>query len=300
MTAWIIGIDRHNPEHWRFAQDCGYWDMTRWQPFDVGDTLYFWQAGRSLLGSAAVTRSTEEIESGTWMPWNIDDEKRGAYRYRVYFTVIHATSACRPTWTQLTTATGVRGGTNFGPRRVPPGGEGWLDAQLSDERILPQVWTLVQEFEHAVSSQLADESPTERDLRARVEATIVMRRGQPRFRRMLFDAYQGRCAITGTAIEGLLEAAHISPYRGDHTDRVDNGLLLRADIHTLFDLHLLTVLSDLTTRVAPDARTDPYLAYDGQRIDVSPLRARQPDPRLLAEHNLACAWLGAEPDRALF
>ena len=119
---------------------------------------------------------------------------------------------------------------------------------------------------------------------------------------MLLDAYQGRCAITGTGIVGLLEAAHISPYKGDHTDRVSNGLLLRADIHTLFDLHLLTVLPDLSIRVAPDALSEPYASYDGTTMNLPARRPHRPNPGVLREHNGACRWLQAhpEPDVALF
>ena len=132
--------------------------------------------------------------------------------------------------------------------------------------------------------------------------SIVIRRGQPRFRRMLLDAYGGRCAVTGTEIEGLLEAAHLSPYKGDHTDRVSNGLLLRADIHTLFDLHLLTVLPNLTVRVGPDALTEPYSAFDGTEVAVPARPSERPDPVVLMEHNHGRGWPrdSPQPDGALF
>lgn len=67
---------------------------------------------------------------------------------------------------------------------------------------------------------------------------IAYRRGQSVFRRDLMYAYSSVCAVTGTTASDVLEAAHIYPYRGAHTNRVDNGLLLRADIHTLFDLNM--------------------------------------------------------------
>jgi hypothetical protein len=51
------------------------------------------------------------------------------------------------------------------------------------------------------------------DHRVRVPASVVLRRGSARFRRTLLDAYDGRCAVTGTWIHGLLEAAHITPQR---------------------------------------------------------------------------------------
>jgi hypothetical protein len=303
MPTWIIGIDRDNPEHWEYAQQHRFWDMTTSRPFMVGDTLYFWQAGASLLGSVRVTRATEEIGPGTWMPWNLADDKREKYRHRVHFEPFHTSSANTPTWGELKLATGVKAGTNFGPQRVPPQGESWLlDQVRGREQVSNEALVLVQRFEDLADTLDANESDSERDLRARVEAIIVIRRGQPRFRRMLLGAYQGRCAITGTGIVGLLEAAHISPYKGDHTDRVSNGLLLRAEIHTLFDLHLLTVLPDLTVRVSPDALSEPYASYDGTTMTLPARRSHRPDPGVLSQHNSTCSWLPAppEPDVALF
>ena len=44
--------------------------------------------------------------------------------------------------------------------------------------------------------------------------------------------------MTGCDVVQALDAAHISPYLGDQSNHVTNGVLLRADIHTLFDLQL--------------------------------------------------------------
>ena len=77
------------------------------------------------------------------------------------------------------------------------------------------------------------------DARLRVVRQIVARRGQSAFRAALLEAYQGCCAITGCDAAAALEGAHLRPYRGPGSNAVTNGLLLRADIHTLFDLRLL-------------------------------------------------------------
>lgn len=82
------------------------------------------------------------------------------------------------------------------------------------------------------------------DARHKVLASVVRRQGQAKFRSALLKAYEGKCAVTGCTIEALLEAAHIVPYQGAETNAVSNGLLLRADIHTLFDLGLLWVDPD--------------------------------------------------------
>jgi predicted restriction endonuclease len=77
------------------------------------------------------------------------------------------------------------------------------------------------------------------DARLRVFRQIVARQGQSGFRAALMEAYEGRCAITGYDAAPALEGAHLRPYRGPESNTVTNGLLLRADIHTLFDLGLL-------------------------------------------------------------
>ncbi|MDR0215915.1 MAG: HNH endonuclease [Comamonas sp.] len=79
------------------------------------------------------------------------------------------------------------------------------------------------------------------DGRNKVVQEVVRRQGQPKFRRQLLDAYEGRCAVTGCEVEAVLEAAHIAPYLGKESNAVQNGLLLRADIHTLFDLGQLKI-----------------------------------------------------------
>lgn len=79
------------------------------------------------------------------------------------------------------------------------------------------------------------------DARRREMRAMAVRRGQPAFRRRDLDAYGGICAVSGFGTSVVLEAAHIIPYRGDHTNQVCNGILLRADLHTLFDLGLLRI-----------------------------------------------------------
>lgn len=79
------------------------------------------------------------------------------------------------------------------------------------------------------------------DARTRQIVSIAQRRGQPQFRNSLLEIYDRKCIITNCDVEAALEAAHIVPYRGEKTNRVDNGLLLRGDIHTLFDLYLISI-----------------------------------------------------------
>lgn len=83
--------------------------------------------------------------------------------------------------------------------------------------------------------------PDERDQRERIARQIRARRGQGPFRDKLRKQFSDTCLVTRCRLPDLLEAAHIAPYRGEKDNHPSNGLLLRADIHTLFDLGLLGI-----------------------------------------------------------
>lgn len=72
---------------------------------------------------------------------------------------------------------------------------------------------------------------------------VVLRRYQSVFRQALLSKRPNRCAITGTTELSVLEAAHIIPYaeRFADRDKPENGILLRSDIHKLFDAHLISI-----------------------------------------------------------
>ncbi|MDE5450970.1 HNH endonuclease signature motif containing protein, partial [Elizabethkingia meningoseptica] len=77
------------------------------------------------------------------------------------------------------------------------------------------------------------------------------------------------CVITGCKIIDILEAAHINPYRGDHDHHTSNGLLLRADIHTLFDLNLLFINPEnFKIVVAEKLIGTEYEHYNGKKINI--------------------------------
>ena len=68
-----------------------------------------------------------------------------------------------------------------------------------------------------------------------------VRRGQPAFRKNLLEAYGSRCVITGHGPAAVLDAVHIEPHAKAGINELDNGLLLRGDIHSLFDANLLRI-----------------------------------------------------------
>lgn len=113
---------------------------------------------------------------------------------------------------------------------------------------------------------------------------IKTRRGQARFRKALLEAYGQRCPITDSAVEDLLEAAHITPH-AEHTDyRVSNGLLLRADIHTLFDLNLISIDETYCVQVSPLLQNSEYWSYHRRPLERLPQnQAHHPDRAALRE-----------------
>ncbi|RKN32493.1 HNH endonuclease [Micromonospora musae] len=117
--------------------------------------------------------------------------------------------------------------------------------------------------------------------RRRRLAQVTARQGQADFRRRLMAAYDGRCAITGCDVEAVLQAAHIDPYNGPATNRVTNGLLLRADLHNLFDRGFLWIDGRYRVRIAEGL--DHYADLDGQLLQQVTTDAR-PDKEALARH----------------
>lgn len=122
------------------------------------------------------------------------------------------------------------------------------------------------------------------------EALVKQRLGQGAFRVLVTDAYRRRCAITGEKTLVALEAAHIVPFAKEQNHDVNNGLLLRADFHRLFDVGLVGVTPDLNVRISPRIREawsngQVYYRLDGKPVAVLPERGdMQPDRDRLKWH----------------
>jgi hypothetical protein len=111
------------------------------------------------------------------------------------------------------------------------------------------------------------EPNSEEDGRKRVLQGVVRRQGQRRFRASLIAAYEGRCAITHCPVLVILEAAHVTPYLGPQTNSIKNGLLLRADIHTLWDVGLIAIEpNSMTVSVSPALQDVSYQALAGVQV----------------------------------
>lgn len=127
-----------------------------------------------------------------------------------------------------------------------------------------------------------------RRLPKRVWRAIQERMGQPKFPSAVLNAYERKCAISGCDVEEAVEAAHITPFSGGRSDRLSNALLLRADLHTLFDLGLLSVNPRRWSVVVGVAlRRTEYGNYHGKKIHLPRDKKYWPSPSKLDQHRRA-------------
>lgn len=121
-------------------------------------------------------------------------------------------------------------------------------------------------------------------------ATIRPRLGQRSFRVAVLDSYGRRCAITNEKTLPVLEAAHIREYRDVQEHAINNGILLRADIHNLFDSGYVTVTPDYHFEVSRRIKEEfengrDYYALHGAVIRLPQKETDRPAPESLIWHN---------------
>lgn len=105
------------------------------------------------------------------------------------------------------------------------------------------------------------------DNRERKLKEIVVRKGQNNFRNTLFK-YWRKCSITGCEIKEIIDAAHIYPYRSEKDNNIKNGLLLRTDLHRLFDNYLLSINPEsLTVHISEKIKDSHYSSLNGIKIE---------------------------------
>ncbi|MBN3826803.1 HNH endonuclease [Burkholderia sp. Ac-20384] len=174
----------------------------------------------------------------------------------------------------------------------------WALEDVGKKKLRPRQVALPDSIEleaARVSAASAGVFDPNEDARRRVMAALVQREGQPKFRRALLDEYSGACVITGCNVEALLEAAHIMPYRGAHTNDVTNGLLLRADLHKLFDLHMFRIDPRAhTVHFCAALKASEYGCYEGRRLRQPRSQCNAPAEASLRHHEERCAWMLVE------
>ena len=164
------------------------------------------------------------------------------------------------------------------------------DAESEEGRTL---WSAVQQ-NITLTRRVQDAgfvSTSESDRRFGAEYLARGRLGQGAFRVLVTDAYLRKCAITGEKTLPVLEAAHIKPYSLEGPNSIRNGILLRSDLHKLFDLGYVTVTPTLRLEVSSRLKAEwengrEYYAYDGKELTCRPRDAANfPSREFLQWHN---------------
>ncbi|SFT57802.1 HNH endonuclease [Mesorhizobium sp. YR577] len=148
-------------------------------------------------------------------------------------------------------------------------------------------WDAVRERLAARSA--AAPSPLDEVARYSTPRLVKPRLGQGTFRVAVTDSYDRRCAITGERTLPVLDAAHIRAYGAGGEHEVSNGLLLRTDIHKLFDRGYVTADPDFRFVVSPRLREDfqngkHYYDLAGQDLRLPVQQRLRPDPEALDWH----------------
>lgn len=120
--------------------------------------------------------------------------------------------------------------------------------------------------------------------------SVLPRLGQSAFRVIVTDVYKRQCALTNSHVLHVLDAAHIRPYADGGTHSPNNGLLLRQDVHTLFDRGYLTVTPDYRVEVSRRLKDEfdngkEYYLLQGKPILLPDTPAFRPSVELLDWHN---------------
>jgi predicted restriction endonuclease len=165
--------------------------------------------------------------------------------------------------------------------------------ELSEDE-LSGLWSDVEKFQKAKDDLLAaarprtdEEKALDADrqaIEAGYEKRFALQEVRPEqasFRDALMSLYKGRCVISGCSVPEVLQAAHIIPFSESVAFRndVNNGLILRSDIHTLFDRFLMSIRPmDGTIFLADQLMTSGYRNYHGKKLNLKASR------HFLADH----------------
>lgn len=261
MTEWIYPVNERRPESWGYSVSAvdffsgkresgphGWYLSRRLRNFHVGDLLWV-RASAPLKAFVGLGMVASEPE------WEHD-----AFRFLVAWDArISKLLADQPVQGVLEKHTrSVRGATALESRRLRQGVGG------------------------------PSQQPPVRGGKIRRSQEVVQRQGQADLRARLLLAYQGRCAITGTDIPPALQAAHIEPYDGSASNVVTNGLLLRADVHNVFDLGLLWITSGSRVAVGTDLESSEYGRLQGRKLRL-PIARERPSREALKRHRIEIA-----------
>ncbi|MGD0277628.1 MAG: HNH endonuclease [Syntrophales bacterium] len=153
-----------------------------------------------------------------------------------------------------------------------------------------ELWKEIQLRMQTNSSVLKKITISEPEKRYGAPVAILPRLGQGSFRVIVTDAYQRRCAITRERTLPALEAAHIKPFKLGGPNYIDNGILIRSDIHRLFDGGYVTITEDYRFEVSKRIKEEyengrDYYALNGRSIELPNSSDYRPSIEFIRWHN---------------
>ena len=165
-------------------------------------------------------------------------------------------------------------------------GKGYDDADPDAAKI----WSQVHERLNARQLELEILEASTEPSKYGAAQLIFRRLGQGAFRIIVADNYERRCAVTSSHILHVLDASHIKPYAKGGTHAPQNGMLLRSDVHTLFDLGYLTISPDYHLEVSSRIKAEfdngaEYYALHGKNVKIPAKAEFRPSKELLSWHN---------------
>ncbi len=282
-----------NLEEINFWTPSAYWSFRA----EVGSPFFFKlkaKYGHAVCGYAFFSRFVRLPE---WLAWDLFQEKNGcaslksmqekisAIRDRIDY---HSSSAQSEIGCILLSQP-----TFFKPLEWVIGPRDWPPANLRNKKYSLssgeglRVWNDCISRSIPVNVNTNDQEPVSR---YGIPQLIQQRLGQGIFRVAVMEAYSRSCAITREHSLPVLEASHIKPYSQEGPSEVSNGLLLRADLHRLFDQGYLTVTPEMKVEVSPRLKLDydngrTYYPLHGTTIVVPQSDAEKPNKILLGWHN---------------
>ena len=159
-----------------------------------------------------------------------------------------------------------------------------------------QLWNKVEQLIQRYLNQIPDEEKSqlileEPEMMYGKSVLMKVRLGQGAFRVLVTDAYNRKCAISGEKTLPVLEAAHIKPYAESGPHFISNSLLLRSDLHKLFDSGYLTITQNLKVEVSKRIKVEfqngkEYYKFHGNDLYNLPNRLKdKPETRFVEWHN---------------
>jgi putative restriction endonuclease len=171
-------------------------------------------------------------------------------------------------------------------------GKSYDSTEAIGDKLWKQIESLLNKYLHN-TPESKNQLILEQDAHSMYSTSILtkVRLGQGAFRILITDAYSRKCSISGEKTLPVLEAAHIKPYAKSGPHFISNGLLLRSDLHKLFDSGYITINSEYRIEVSKKIKEEfengrDYYKYHGSQLNNIPLKERdKPNLDYIDWHN---------------